>query len=517
MYQKLFKPSLVGGATILITVSSLLSYLLGLARDRIIAVHFGTTSMTDAYNASFLIPDFIFNLFIAGALSAAFLPVFSQYLTKNKEEAYEIANTMLTSAFLAISVLAVIAIIFMGDMVPFLFSGAAEGMQKDITNMTRLMLVGSLFFSVSNTLGNILMGYKHFVSYAISPVLYNLGIILGVIFLQEKFGIYSASIGVLIGSVFHCLIRVIDIFSTEYKFKPRLAFTHPGFIKIIKLMIPKSISLIAWQLNMYVFAIVGIKLIEGGLAAFNFARNIQSFAVSLFGIAFSTAVFPYLTSSISEGNKEKYTYNVQKTIQRILFFTIPAAVGIGLLAKPIIEIILSGGAFNENSVNLTATILFFFAISIPFESLSHILSRSFYAFQNTITPTIINILSMGIIASFTFFVAPIYGIKWFSIGFSTGFIFYVVVTVIFLKKHLQGFNLKEFLISLSKTLLSSGIMAMTILLSSEMLNFSQNKLNSILNILIGAVAFFAVSLLLKSKEIIEIKTKLFNKRTSANQ
>ncbi|OGJ42187.1 murein biosynthesis integral membrane protein MurJ [Candidatus Peregrinibacteria bacterium RIFCSPLOWO2_02_FULL_39_10] len=517
MYQKLFKPSLVGGATILITVSSLLSYLLGLARDRIIAVHFGTTSMTDAYNASFLIPDFIFNLFIAGALSAAFLPVFSQYLTKNKEEAHEIANTMLTSAFLAISVLSVVAIIFMGDMVPFLFSGAAEGMQKDITNMTRLMLIGSLFFSISNTLGNILMGYKHFVSYAISPVLYNLGIILGVIFLQEKFGIYSASIGVLIGSVFHCLIRVIDTFNTEYKFKPKLSFTHPGFIKIIKLMIPKSISLIAWQLNMYVFAIVGIKLIEGGLAAFNFARNIQSFAVSLFGIAFSTAVFPYLTSSISEGNKEKYTYNVQKTIQRILFFTIPAAVGIGLLAKPIIEIILSGGAFNENSVDLTATILFFFAVSIPFESLSHILSRSFYAFQNTITPTIINVLSMGIIASFTFFVAPVYGIEWFSIGFSTGFIFYVVVTVILLKRHLQGFNLKEFLISLSKTLLSSGIMAMSILLSLEMFNFSLTKLNSVLNIVVGATAFFAVSLLLRSKEIMEIKARLFNKRTSANQ
>ncbi|MBD3360882.1 hypothetical protein GF366_03720, partial [Candidatus Peregrinibacteria bacterium] len=336
MYRKIFRPVKIGGATALIAMTSFLSYAIGLIRDRIIATNFGTTAATDTYNASFLIPDMLFNLFIAGALTAAFLPMFSEYLVKDKKEAYKIANTMLTGATILISLLAVIAFIFMGKIVPVIFTTATPEMHENIINMTRLMLPSAVLFAISNTLGNILMSYKHFVAYAISPILYNLGIILGVIFLSEKIGIYSAATGVFIGATFHCIIRVIDTFMTDYKYRPKLQVRHPAFKKIIKLMIPKSISLIIWQINLYIFAVVGIKLIEGGLAAFHFARNIQSFAVSLFGIAFATAVFPYLTTAVSREDKKSYVDHIQKTTQRILFFTIPASVGIMILAKPLV-------------------------------------------------------------------------------------------------------------------------------------------------------------------------------------
>ena len=324
MKKKFFKPIGIGSATALIAVTSLFSYAIGLFRDRIIAVNFGTTSATDTYNASFLIPDILFNLFIAGALSAAFLPIFTEYLVKDKKEAYRIANTMLTGAIILIGVLALIAFIFMPSIIPKIFSSLELESQKDIINMTRIMLGSAILFAISNTLGNILMSFKHFLAYSLSPILYNLGIILGIIFLHEEIGVYSASIGVLIGSALHCLVRIIDVTTTEYKYKPELSIKHPAFKKIIRLMIPKSISLIAWQVNLYIFAIVGMKILEGGLAAFHFARNIQSFAVSLFGIAFATAVFPFLATSVSKNLKEKFTQHVQKTMQRILFFTIPA-------------------------------------------------------------------------------------------------------------------------------------------------------------------------------------------------
>jgi putative peptidoglycan lipid II flippase len=505
MAKKLFKPSKIGAATVLISLTSLISYGIGLFRDRIIATNFGTSAATDTYNASFLIPDILFNLFIAGALSAAFLPIFSDYLQKNKEEAYKLANTMLTSATLVISSLSIIAFIFMDPIISLSFSEASPIMQQDIINMTRIMLVSAIIFAISNTLGNILMSFKHFFSYALSPIFYNAGIILGVIFLHEEYGIYSAAIGVIIGTSFHCLIRVIDLFSTGYRFKPQLKIFHPGFKKIIKLMIPKSVSLIAWQVNLYIFAIVGIKTMEGGLAAFHFARNIQSFAVSLFGIAFATAVFPFLTIAASKKDKKKYTEHMQKTIQRILFFTVPAAVGIMTLSSEIVELILSGGVFDQKSIELTSLILFFFAISIPFESLAHILARGFYALQNTLTPTIVHIISMCIIAGSTYFLAPTLGIEWFSIGFGIGFTFYVITMAILLRKHFKDFSFKVFTQSLGKTIIASGIMAIVVLISAPIELYIPIKLATVIRIILGGSSFFFVSYFTKSPELPSIK------------
>lgn len=501
MGKSYFKPIKVGAATALITVTSFLSYAIGLVRDRIIAVHFGTTSATDTYNASFLIPDLLFNLFIAGALTAAFLPIFTDYLNKDKKEAFRIANTMLTGATILISGLAVLAFIFMPQIISFTFQSAEIGMQKDIINMTRLMLPSAILFAISNTLGNILMSYKHFLSYAISPILYNTGIIVGVIFFQEEFGIYAAAAGVLIGALLHCLIRIWDTMNTEYRYKTELATKHPGFKKIIKLMIPKSISLISWQINLYIFAIVGIKIVEGGLAAFNFARNIQSFAVSLFGISFATAVFPNMAEAISNDDKSTFTEHIQKTIERILFFTIPAMVGIMALTEELVSLILSGGVFEEKSIELTSMILFFFAVSIPFESLSHIFARAFYAVKNTVTPMIINISSMVVIAAITIFVAPNFGIKWFSIGFSIGFIIYNFLMVIFIKKHLTNFRIKDFLLSLGKTIIASLLMYIIILVTKPIEAEITIKLATILRITIGAATFFLAAYLLKSPEI----------------
>lgn len=505
MRKRFFQPIQIGAATAIIAITSFLSYAIGLLRDRIIAVNFGTTTATDTYNASFLIPDLLFNLFIAGALTAAFLPIFTDYLIKNKKEAFKVANTMLSGATLLITVLSIIAFIFMGKIIPLIFPDATPEMQHDIINMTRLMLPSAILFAISNTIGNILMSYKHFIAYAISPVLYNAGIIVGVYLFHDSFGIYSAATGVLIGAVLHCLIRVIDAFHTEYKYKPELNISHPGFKKIIKLMIPKAISLVSWQINLYIFAIVGIRMLEGGLAAFNFARNIQSFAVSLFGIAFATAVFPHLTDAASNNDNQKYTDHIQKTMQRVIFFTIPAAAGVMILSKPLVDLILGGGVFDQKSIDLTSLILFFFALSIPFESLSHTLARAFYAKQNTITPMIVNVITMALIASCTIFIAPRFGIEWFSIGFSAGFVFYIALMMILLRKYMANFDIKTFSLSLLKTIIASGIMVMFILVIQPIETTLPLKLAHVVRIFTGAGMFFLIAYIIKSPEIESVR------------
>lgn len=516
MFAKLFKPVKIGGATFLVTITIFFSNILGLLRDRIIATHFGTSSATDVYNASFLIPDTLFNLFIAGALAAAFVPVFTEYLGKDKDEARKIANTLLNAAMLVIGLLSIVALIFMNQLIAITFPQATPDMQIQIVSMTRLMLSSALIFTISNSIGNILMCYKHFFAYSVSPLLYNLGIILGVIFLQEKIGIYSAVVGVIGGGILHCAIRLFDIRATEYKYKFEMDLKHPGFKKIIKLMIPRAIGIISTQINIFLFTSVGIGLAVGGVAAFNFAKNIQSVAVTLFGMAFSTAIFPYLTSSISKGDKSEFTDQVQKTIQRILFFTIPSMIGIMLLSKTSIELILSGGVFDQKSIDLTSIILFYFAISIPLESLSHILSRAFYAVKDTKTPMFIYLGTTVITAICTIYLAPKFGIQWFSIGFTLGYLFYVIANTILLRKHLHGFQKKKFFTSLLKITVASGIMAIAILAADPLKNILPTKIADASIIIIGAAIFFAASYLLKCEEIYSIKfimAKLMKKPT----
>lgn len=493
----------LGAASALISITTLLSYVAGLIRDRTIAVHFGTTSATDAYNASFLIPDTLFNLFIAGALVAAFMPVFSEYLHKNKEEAFSIANTVLTGASILIAVLMAISFIFMDKIVPFVFPSVDPANQKDIIFMTRLMLPASFIFAISNTIGNVVMTYRHFLSFGVSPILYNLGIVCGILFFNKTLGIYSAAAGVLIGATLHMLVRIIDTFYTEYRYKPELKLRHPGFKRIVKLMIPRSMSLLFWQINLYIFAVVGMKMVEGGLAAFNFARNIQSVAVSIFGVAFATAVFPALNSDINTEDKVSFTKNVQKTVQRILFFTIPSMIGLALLAKPITALILGGGEFDENSLNLTSKILVFFAISIPFESLTQIFSRAYYAMKDTLTPMLMNIFSFTIIALVTIFVAPKLGVGWFSIGYTIGFAAYDILFLMGLKRHFKEFDTKGFFKSLLKIFTAAAFMGLIIYFSKDINLYIglPEKIMYVIRIAVGASMYFMIAYLIKSPEL----------------
>ncbi len=505
MLKKIFKPVNSKIATILVTTFSLFSYIIGLLRDRIIATTFGTTALTDAYNSSFIIPDIIFNFIIAGALSAAFLPIFSEYLAKDKKEAMKIANTMLTATTIVISTFAVIICIFTPEIVEKLFTHTLPEVQNNIIGMTRIMLISAIIFGISNTLGSILMSYKHFLSYSLSPIFYNLGIIFGITFLEKKYGIYSASYGVLIGAILHCSIRIIDIFRTDFRYKFHLELKNKAFRQILKLMVPRSISLLAWQLNLLIFSIVGSKMLAGGWSAFSYARNIQSFAVSLFGIAISTAIFPYLTSAINENNQAHYTEQIERTIRNILFFTIPSMIGILLLSKEIIDLILGGGNFQESSINITATILFFFAFSIPLESLSHIFARSFYAIKDTTTAMFINISGMLLTALITIFVAPTYGIQWFSISFTLGFLLFNILSILLLKKHFEKFNLKNLLSSSAKIAISSAVMITAIEISKPLQHLLNGKIATIIIIIIGGVSYLGSAYFLKSPEISSLK------------
>jgi putative peptidoglycan lipid II flippase len=500
MLSKIFRSQKTGQAAFLLMLASGLSYAAGLLRDRTLSTTFGATRYTDAYNASFLIPDFLFNLFIAGALSVAFVPVFTSYLKTSKADAQKIANTVITAGVILLGVLGIIFFFLAPYLIPAIFTSIEPSDHVMIITMTRILLISPILFCVSNALGSILITHKNFLAYALSGFLYNIGIILGVIILHNQFGIYAAAIGAIIGAFFHLSVRVLNILTIKYKYRPRLSLKHEGIKKIFILMIPKTISLVLWQSMLFVYTLVAYMLQEGSVAAFNFARNLQSFPVSLFGIAFATAVFPFLADHAHNKNSQGFSSDFQITLEKILFFSVPASIGMMLLSREIVQIILEGGKFDKRAVTLTSAALFYFIISIPLESILHLFARAFYAYKNTLFPMLVTLAGVVFNIGFVLFAAVHIGIIAIPLGFLIGMTVKIILHSIFIKGKIPYFEFKSFLIKILKILSASLLMGITVYYIPHLVKQGFLTTQAI-RVIVGALVYFLFAYVLKCREL----------------
>lgn len=500
MLSKIFRSQKSGQAAFLLMIASLLSYAAGLLRDRTLSHTFGATRLTDAYNASFLIPDLLFNIFIAGALSIAFIPVFAGYLKQDKREAYAVANTVITMGTLILGIIGVIVFIIAPYIIPALFTNTPPADQNLIITMTRILLLSPILFCISNALGSILITHKHFLAYALSGFLYNMGIIFGVIILHNHLGIYAAAVGAVIGALFHLSIRLLNILTINYKFKPTLSLKHKGVRKIFWLMIPKTVNLLGWQAMLFVYTLVAYTLVEGSVAAFNYARNLQSFPVSLFGIAFATAIFPFLSEHANNHASRKFSEDFQTTLEKILFFAIPATVGMLLLHREVIEIILKGGAFDSSAVTLTSGVLFFFILSIPIEGVMHLFARGYYAYKNTIYPMLFALTGYSINIAFCILAAQVIGVKALPIAFLLGTTIQLSLLILFFLNKLSYFSLRRFLIKIIKIGLAVFIMGLVVAFIPKYLSFPFLTLQ-VIRVIVGTLIYLLITALFHCPEL----------------
>lgn len=482
-------------------LASVLSYAAGMLRDRTLSTVFGASRLTDAYNASFLISDFLFNLFIAGALYSAFLPVYTSYLKEDTKEAEKIANTVLTFGAILLSALGIVFFFLTPYLIPAIFSNADAADHKMIIEMSQILLIAPVLFCLSNALGTILMTHKHFIAYAFSGFFYNIGIIGGIFLFHSQMGIYSAAVGAIFGVVLHLLLRLLNLLIIPHKIKFNLSLRHPGIKKIFVLLIPKTINLMTTQAYLWVYTIVGYSLIEGSVAAFNYARNLQSFPVSLFGIAFATAAFPFLSDHAHHKDSKKFSEDFQVSLERILFFTVPAAIGMLLLNKEIVEIILKGGVFDEAAVTLTSSCLLLFVISIPLESAVHLFARGFYAYKNTLTPMFIAIISTVVNIGICIFAAQSIGVQAVGLAFLTGSFIQLILLAVFIIKKLNFFNLKMFGLKIIKVIFASCIMGAAVYIIPVFAGDMNFLTTQIIRVIVGTLIFFALTYLMRCPEV----------------
>jgi putative peptidoglycan lipid II flippase len=408
--------------------------MLGLVRDRLFASKFGAGDMLDAYYAAFRIPDFVFNLLILGALSSAFVPVFVKYLSKDKkDEAWKIANSLLNVLLLVTVIICGLLFVFMDKLVYLIAPGFDRENMELTVLLTRIMLISPVLFGISNIFSCILNSFKSFLTYSIAPILYNLGIIFGVIYLVPSYNILGLAYGVIIGALLHGLIQLPQVLRLGFRWKPSFNIFHAGVKEIAKLMVPRSIALAFNQINLWVVTVIASVIASGSVAIYNLANNLQSFPIGIFGVSFSIAAFPCLAEAAARNNKKLFREQFSKTFLKILFFVLPVSILMLLERAQIVRLILGAGNFDWNDTYLTAQSLGLFSLSIFAQSLIPLLARSFYSLSDTKTPVIISIISMvtNIIASLV--LVNYMGVLGLALAFSIASFINMILLVLALK------------------------------------------------------------------------------------
>lgn len=386
----------VMSAAFMIGFFSFLSKILGLIRNRIFAGEFGAGDTLDIYFAAFRIPDFIYNLLIIGVLGSVFIPVFAEYLARGKKEAWRFANNVLTVFAAGVAIFSIVAIIFAPQIISLIAFGFDAQKQQATVALTRIMFLSPLLLGISSIIGSILQTNKMFFSFAVAPVFYNIGIILGAVFFVDFFGIIGLAIGVALGAFLHLIINLLPLLHLGFKFRPVFDLTHPGLRKVFWLSLPRTVGLAAYQLNFIVITALASAVSAGSISVFNFANDLQYVPIGIVALSFVTAVFPALSSSWAEGDVKGFLDELYLSVNQILFLVIPISIFLILERAQIVRVILGYGAFSWEDTRLTAAALGAFAISIFAQSLIPLFSRAFYAISDTKTPVFINVVCVFI-------------------------------------------------------------------------------------------------------------------------
>ncbi|GAV22036.1 murein biosynthesis integral membrane protein MurJ [Carboxydothermus pertinax] len=449
----------VAKAAGIILVMGILSRILGFVREQLLAVKFGATGISDAYVAAFTIPDFLYNLLVGGALSAAFIPVFSSYLAKNEEdEAWKMASTVINLVIIIMLVCIGLGFLFTPELVKLVAHKFTGERLNTTIKLTRIMLPAVLFTGLNGFLMGMLNSYKHFLTPALGSVIYNIVIILSGYFLAGKLGITSFALGVVAGMILNFTVQVPSLARYGLKYRPVIDISHPGVVKMAKLMVPTLLGLAVSQINLIVNQNLASGLSEGSIMALRLANRLMYLPLGLFAAAISMAIFPTMTSFAARGEMENFKKSVAMGIKSIWFIILPAEVGLIVLSVPIVRLLFEMGAFTPEMTRATAGALVFYSLGLFAHSALQIILRGFYSLHDTLTPVTTSLITifLNYILNVTFI--SYLGHRGLALGFSiTGLFDFSILLWLFRRKVGKIYG-KDILVSGLKSLMASLLM-----------------------------------------------------------
>ncbi len=463
-------------AATLLASSSLLSAVLGLFRDRLInAYYYGgsISNYADAYTIAFMIPDFMFFVLVSGALSVSFIPVLNDRLqTGNKKSAWELSTSLVNLLAIVTLIASVLMIIFADPLIGTIWGGLDEVGHGMAVSMMRVIAINPFLFAIASVFASMQQAIGRFTFFALSPVIYNIGIITGLLFFTGGInvfgvqvfegGIMGVALGVVLGSVLQLLVSAIGLIGLGFDYRFKIYWRNKGFRQVLRLLPARSLDQGIDYVNGIVESSLAANIGSGMVRAYNQANTLQMMPVTLIGVAISTAAFPQMTERLSQGRPDLFRSELQSILRVIVWLALPIA-AITFLAQDYLVSFLFPSGKDSAVVAVTLGIL---SIAIVFRSVYHIASRSFYAQKDTRTPLYISLftISLNIVLAVVFTMQRnmgIYGLAW-----AQSIVAVVEVTILFAIMSLRIPHLfsADFIKAVSRMLMATSVMAVATLI-----------------------------------------------------
>jgi putative peptidoglycan lipid II flippase len=514
-------PSTVGvlaRASLILTVAALASRGLGWLRLLVIGSQFGASRELDAYFAAFRIPDAIFQLVVAGALSAALIPVFQGYRARGQDaEAWRLASSVINLVLLTLAGFSLVMAVLAPWIVPLITPGFDPPTTELTVRMTRVMLLSPVFIGMGAVVSGILNSYERFTIPAIAPLLYNLAIIGAAIVLAPVLGVEGLAVGVAIGSLAHLVIQLPDLAGVGQRYDLFVSVAHPGVRRVVWLMLPRTLGLAAVQINFLASTLLASGLPEGSLTAYNYAFQLLQVPVGVVGVSVAVALFPRLSRDAALGRVKELRHQLSASMRVLLFIALPLTAVMVVLREPLTAVFFQYGLFSVQSTQQTSGALLFFTLGLAAQVLVPILARAFYALQDTRTPVAWAIGAVVVnVPLMAWLVGPM-GVGGLALAGSLTASLEVLGLVWMLRSRLRGLDAADLLASLGRSAIAAGAAALLMLGGLQLVEswfgtVLAHGLGRLLVLLVlsvlGIALFLVVAAALRAREIGELERLL---------
>ena len=499
-----------------------ISRIFGLIRDIFTTMYLGTGTGADAFNLAYRIPNLLRRLVAEGTMTAAFVPVFTEYSKKNSQEKmWDFANKFFFTLTLILAVAAVIGIIFARWIVKVIGFGfkAVPGKIDLTTSLTQIMFFYLLFIGLAALAMAILNSFDIFAAPAFTPVLLNIAIIAAAYFLSPRFKdpSYAFAIGVLIGGFLQIAFQIPFLVKKGMRFRPRISLSHPAIRKVGLLMVPGFFGVGIIQINVFISTIIASSLAEGSVSSLIYANRITEFVLGIFAVSISTVILPLMSRQVIDEGIEAMKRTLSYALRLIFYITIPATVGLIILRVPIIRVLFQRGRFDSQSVEMTAYPLIFFGLGLSIFAAIRVIAPSFYSLKDTKTPvkTAAAAMVANVILALILITPFQHGGIALALTLSSCLNLFLLL-YIFQKRH-GRIGKRELLISLVKIAIASLVMGAVCWWLTELTNIAAQQrfltqLWQLIMIILASVACYVImTLILRSEETKELLGVIFRR------
>jgi putative peptidoglycan lipid II flippase len=493
----------IARAATLVVALFFISRLAGLAREMIISARFGTTAELDAYLAAFRLPDLLFQVIAGGALGSAFIPVFTGCLARRDlRGAWRLFSSIITLVLVVMSTVALMAAVAAPWLVRTVLAPGFTPAQQVLTaSLMRWMLVSTVIFGVSGIMMAALNSFQHFLLPALAPVLYNLSIIAGALFLAPTLGVYGLVIGVIVGAALHLDAQLIGLWLYRARYSPMFGLSNPLVREVGRLMAPRALGLAAVQLNFWVNTVLASGLPTGSLSALNYAWLLMLLPQGIVAQGVATAAFPTFASLEAQGRRAELRRAIAGTLRGVLFLAIPAAVGLFFWRVQLIQLLLERGEFTARSTQLTASALAFYSFGLVGHSVVEIVARAFYSLHDTRTPVVVGIAAMAGNALLSFWLREPLGHAGLALANTIATTVEMVILVAILSRRLHGLEWPRLIETVVKAGIAAGLMAVPLWWAAGNLAELPVMVVAIGGMVVAAGVFLVAAIILRMPEL----------------